>query len=94
MSGETEPKPCPFCGGAAVIQYASGSYGYTPPTVWVACENQPFENPHGKKWDDRKHKCFARTNSFDEEKWVRGKGTFSVVAEAKSAAITAWNRRA
>lgn len=94
MTDDKALLPCPFCGGFGIVQRNPGSYGYRSPTVWVTCENEPFENPHGKKWDDRKHRCFARTYPFEEERWEPGKGTFSVAERALSDAIAAWNRRA
>ena len=87
-------KPCPFCGGAAVWQSYAGDYGYKSPTVWIACENEPFENPHGKRWDDRKHRCFAATTPVATEKWEPGKGTFSIEAEAKADVLAKWSARA
>lgn len=85
--------PCPFCGGAAVWQSYAGDYGYRSPTVWIACENEPFDNPHGKKWDDRKHRCFAVTRAVPTERWESGKGTLSVEAEACAEVMEAWNNR-
>ena len=32
-----EPKPCPFCGCGAEVQEMSGSYGYEPPKLRIAC---------------------------------------------------------
>jgi hypothetical protein len=86
-------KRCPFCGGAAVWQRDGGSYGYTPPTVWIACENEPWENPHGKTFDDRQRRCFARTKSIPTDRWEPGKGTYDVTPAARAKALAQWNER-
>ncbi len=88
-----ELKPCPFCGGKAIWRKDSGSYGYTPPKIWIACENEPFENPYGKGYDTRKNKCFAKTKAVATEEWTKIKGTYSIDARARTEVIAAWNTR-
>lgn len=90
---DPELKTCPFCGGKAVFQEHPGSYGYYPPRVWVACENEPFTNPYGKKFDDRKHRCFAKTDGIKTERYESGKGHIDIYHEAKAEAALRWNTR-
>jgi len=90
---DPELKSCPFCGGKAVFQEHPGSYGYYSPSVWVACGNEPFDNPFRKGYDDRKKKCFAKTSRVKTEIYETGKGYRDIYHEAKAEAAVLWNTR-
>ena len=72
--------PCPFCGGEAVIERISGSYGYYPAKLRVACLNSTF---------DKGSKCGCRGVFFGH-----GEHGYDKTSVAEAKAIAAWNTRA
>jgi hypothetical protein len=88
-----ELERCPFCGGRGIWQENTIQNVELKPSIWIACENQPALNPFKVGYDDRKTKCFARTNAVGIQSQNRVKGSFNSREAAEVAVALQWNTR-
>lgn len=77
---EIEPRPCPFCGGAATLSQRTSGYRLNPVTITntyrVGCE-----------------RCSIYTKTYESKIWQDNCGVVQIEANGAMDAIDAWNKR-
>lgn len=80
MTNSREMKPCPFCGGEAIVELKDIGSG----------PSRMFSQTHEVKCK----KCGANTGKQYHTRFYREDGKFIVLEDGYAQAVSDWNRRA